>query len=237
MRTVRRYMLDSFASFYRKRNIASADFSFNPHPTISKSHFRESYDPFEYKMIITYDFDDATFADKEGRQQMKKRRSKGKKEWVGVEVNDRSLVKKLQAREDCTRLELNRVHCHVALDVSLFGVQATYRSHLSNGSCVETQGKIHYFSQGKFSFKTDGTEDVPAQRVELTFERKGSTIHVQDQDGKQTTVSPSQKIGLLRKCRTQSVPSFRPKKNSYLGNHLMLQSSDAYLQRSKSLKF
>lgn len=167
--------------------------------------------------MISFEFDDTEAWATDGLEQMLRRKKKGKPERDGVQVNDRSLVKKLQERKECVKVELIRLQCHVAFETTMFGVRAIYRSSLSDGTVRETEGKTHYLSQGVFSFKTD------SERTKLTVKRELNTIVVQDQNGKLAKVSPSLKVGLLRKQRTASAPAFVPKQGAYFGKQLMLR--------------
>ncbi|CAB9520675.1 expressed unknown protein [Seminavis robusta] len=144
-------------------------------------------------VIIQFEFDDSEKFIEEGIDQIAQRRKKGKRERTGVKVNDRSLVKKLQAKEGVKRVELIRVHCHSGFGTTMMAIKAIYRSYNKDGTVRETAGDKHYFEQGHLSFKRT-SEDT----TKLSFERDGIIVKASNQQGKKGKVSPSMRICFLR---------------------------------------
>lgn len=152
------------------------------------------------KMIyLQFEFDSEENWVDEGFKQIAKRKKKCKPEREGVKVNDRSLIKKLEAKKGCKRVELTRVLCFAGFETTLLAVQAIYRSYHKDGTARETKGAKHYFDSGEFSFKPAATEDSPVPiKTKFSFERKGVIIKANNQDGAKAMVSPSMKMGFLR---------------------------------------
>ena len=149
-------------------------------------------------IYIQYEFDSDESWLKDGIKQVEKREKKGKPSRDGVKVNDRSLIKKLQAKKGFKKVELVRVLCFAGFETTLLGVQGIYRSHHSDGTVREVKGTKHYFSSGELSFKTIATYDTPSNKTKLSFERQGCVVKAQSQGGSKGRVSPSCKMCFLR---------------------------------------
>ena len=148
-------------------------------------------------VIVQFEFDDSADFIHKGLEQVKERREKGKKGRLGAKVNDRSLVKKLQAKKGCKRVELIRVHCYSGFGTTLMAIKAIYRSYNEDGTVRETAGDKHYFESGHLTFKRT-TADAYETTTKISFERDGITLKAQNQNGSRAKVSPSLRLGCLR---------------------------------------
>ena len=129
----------------------------------------------------------------EGLEQIAERKQKGKKSRSDVKVKDRKLVKKLNSRKGCKKVELVRLHCYSHYESTLMSTQAVYRSHSEDGTVRETMGDKHYFNSGEFAFKKPSGE-----YMKVLLQRDGNVIKATNQAGKTVRVSHSMKMQLLR---------------------------------------
>lgn len=129
----------------------------------------------------------------EGLVQIAERKQKGKKSRSDVKVKDRKLVKKLNARKGCKRVELVRLHCYAHYESTLMATQAVYRSHNDDGTVRETMGDKHFFGTGEFAFKKPSGE-----YSKFSLHREGNVIKASNQAGHTVRVSHSMKVQLLR---------------------------------------
>jgi len=143
----------------------------------------------------------------EGLKQIRKRKQKSKsdkEDTRGAKVNDRKLVKNLQAKEGCEKVELVRLLCYAGwYDTPLMASQAVYRSYHEDGTVRESTGKLFFYkTKGEFSFKNRSSDDKGdgsgRSSSKIKLERDGTVIKVRNQDGKQCNVSHSMKMTYLR---------------------------------------
>lgn len=145
-------------------------------------------------VFIQFEFETSDQWMKDGVNQIVERERKGKKSSDGVRVNDRPFVKKLQSKKKgFDQVDLVRIHCYVISDTTLMAIQAIYRAKRSDGTVREYAGEKQYFAEGQFSFKRSSRDSV-----KLRFERNGCIIKVRNQDGAKASVSPSQKLTVIR---------------------------------------
>ena len=129
----------------------------------------------------------------EGLEQIAKRKQKGKKSRTGVKAKDRSLVKKLNAKKGCKKVEMVRLHCYSHYESIIMATQAVYRSHNDDGTVREITGDKHFFNTGEFAFKK-----ASGEYSKISLQRDGSVIKASNQAGNTVRVCHSMKVQVLR---------------------------------------